>query len=218
MLFCFDDITLSECFEFCMHNLKKGDIACFNRNILYCVDLESELDGSNEVILNLARLSASTHCIFIVATRAVVGNECYNSVIVLENGKILGISDEIFAKPSFCQGNCLRCYNTSKGRIAIIVGGDFYYPQVWQKCVDGKADFILVLNPASPHTADTQLVCSMAYCTGLTVYYHCHENSCVYAPNGSLQDLTDGNYRKTKLVAYKKKNCFDISPIKLFVE
>ncbi|MDE5616611.1 MAG: hypothetical protein K2I78_02350, partial [Clostridia bacterium] len=73
----------------------------------------------------------------IVSMRAKIGDRLFNSAMLIERGKVLGVSDEIFPLKGYERGGVVRSYLTDRGKVCIFVDSDICYPQLWQGCFSG---------------------------------------------------------------------------------
>ncbi len=108
------------------------DVLFFGFNGLGEVDYRSELDGGTSKLEDAAILSRELGC--------VVVSGCYTdscgirrkSAVVAEKGRILGVSDMLNTVDTsdFKSGGTLRVYNTSAGKLGILVAEDLYFPEI----------------------------------------------------------------------------------------
>lgn len=217
MQICLCAISPQEAFDYCLHNLKKGDILCLHRTVIGRVDMQRELDGEDKNMLTLLRLSASAHCVIFAATRAYVGDECYNSVLAFDDGRILGVSDQIMPVKGFEPGSSLRCYKTGVGTIAVLVGDDKSRPQLWHMLAGADVDEIIVLEENVFTPLDDALMTAMSYCVGVNATAHFCDLSKAYGI-GQFTQCEQGVYRKFDILRTKRQNSFIKKHVKLFVE
>lgn len=109
-----------------------NDILVLSKGVVNAVDLPQELKGKSDIILRLAKYSLQKQITILANMFASISDKTYDSVIVIDKGKILGVSDCINpSNKNIRGGNALRCYNTSMGRICVFVGEDICYPELW---------------------------------------------------------------------------------------
>ena len=112
--------------------LKSPDVLVFSNKIIKKLDLVKEIDGKTNVFYELSKLSKSLYCVLIVGCDTEVLGISHKSAIVLDCGNLLGVSDmaHIVDEGEYSSGGCFRVYDTSKGKIGIIVGEDILFPEV----------------------------------------------------------------------------------------
>lgn len=108
----------------------KDDIVLLGNNIFPEMNIFSETHGRSAILTSLMRLSLDKSIVIILATTIVNDNVAYNSALVVDKGAFVGICDEIFTE-KFARGNAIFYFCASVGKIAIILGGDILFAQVW---------------------------------------------------------------------------------------
>ena len=128
-------------------NFEPYDVVVFGLEGLNKIRYKNELNGSESVLQNFATLSKNSKKIII--SGAVTDNYgvVRKSAVIAENGKLLGISDMNLNVNSsgYSQGSGYRVYQTSKGRVGIIVGDDIIDYDAVKSMSLCDADFIIVI-------------------------------------------------------------------------
>ncbi len=124
---------------------KPCDVLFFGFNGLGEVDYARELAGETSKLEDLAVLSRELSC---VAVAGAVTHSCglrYKSAAVAERGRILGVSDRLYAfeEDGFACGAHARVYDTQAGKLGLCVAEDLFFPQAVQQLAAFDADVVL---------------------------------------------------------------------------
>ena len=145
MIFCFSDIEFESVVEEYGAMISPNDILIFTREVVGLVDMPSELSGRTQVFRGMVEYSGDKGIIIVVAMRAKIGEKIYNSAMVIDNGHVLGVSDEISPQKGYVGSSTIRSFMTSRGKMCVFVDSDICYPQLWQSALDG-CRYIISLN------------------------------------------------------------------------
>lgn len=200
MLYCIAETTPKEAFPLAFSRAKRGDVICLHRSVIGRLDMRGELEGEQNAVAALMRLSAITRSAVFAAVRAIVDDERYDSVIAFENGKLLGVSDRISPRAGFCEGNSLRCYDLPYGRTGVLVGRDFEYPELWRALASSGCACCQIFDERKTTPLGETVLSSMAYTYGLTAFAHFLDASAVFTPKGTPPVKYDGAFRALPLV------------------
>ncbi|MDE6474500.1 MAG: hypothetical protein K2L70_05310 [Clostridia bacterium] len=137
MIFCFSDIDFDKVMEEYGAMISPNDILLFTREVVGLVDMPAELSGKTSVFKGIIEYSRDKEVIVVVAMRAKIGEKIFNSVMVIDNGRILGVSDEVVPQKGYVGSSTVRSYCTSRGKICIFVDSDICYPTLWQSALNG---------------------------------------------------------------------------------
>lgn len=137
---------LRKCF-FCnrIEQLEKdGDIAFFVFNGK--ISLSEELKNPS-MTKRLAQISAKRGLLLFVNFVAMVDEKQFLSVMVIDCGKILGVSD-CLTDANFCCSDRQRIYVTRAGKAGVIVGSDLFFAGSMSSLFENGADFIVHMSHA----------------------------------------------------------------------
>lgn len=217
MLLCLSAIPLSIALGYAEDY--RPDILCLHRSIVGRVDLRAELRGESRVIAPLMRLSAKHGNLIVAALRATVDDGEYNSAIVIDHGKVLGVSDQIRAPRSMRNGTCMRCYRTSFGTMGVILSDDVRSPQLWHALSRARSDFIVMMDEkVFDEDRDNAFLQCLSYCCGREVYAHFCDVSKRYNCFGKCDESDCGIERPIHFATHSKPDTFLKGTIKVFVE
>ncbi len=106
------------------------DVLLFGFSGLGLVSYKRELAGNTEYFRDVAGLSGEIGGVVISGCDTDTYGVYRHSAVVADRGRILGVSDSVYSTDDseFSAGGNLRVYDTSKGRIGVLVGDDLYFP------------------------------------------------------------------------------------------
>ncbi len=123
----------------------KSDVLVFGFNGLGLVSYKKELGGETEYFQDLARLSRELSSVVICGCDTDAYGVFRHSAVIADKGKILGVSDMAHAldDSEFVAGGNFRVYDTSAGKIGIIVAEDLFFPESARVLAMCDADIII---------------------------------------------------------------------------
>lgn len=162
--------------------IAKRDVIILQSGVCPDIDMQSELDGDTNTLARLALLSKDKESVVVAQSGVTADGGYYNSAVLLDCGKLAGVSDEISPLRLYDKGSCLRCYNTSRGRIGIIIGGDILYCELWARLAVCAPSMIIALCPDAP----VGLFSSLATLCNCNVCALTRQCAAMYSGNGIL--------------------------------
>ncbi len=123
----------------------KPQLICLSGCGLGLVSYKKEIEGETEKFHSIAKLSKSCGAVVISGLDTDTYGVFRHSAVIAEKGKILGVSDMSYTvdESEFKSGGNLRVYETSIGKIGILVGEDLYYHQAISSLSICDADIII---------------------------------------------------------------------------
>ena len=115
-------------------------------NSLPDINLSKELKGETSQLKKLAQLSADQNCTVLCGIKMFLEDREYLSVAVAHHGKLIDIADRVVCSDIdvYECTNKLKIYNTSSGRIGLLIDSDAELRQLWQKIMPA-CDFLVCL-------------------------------------------------------------------------
>ncbi len=165
MIFCFSDIEFDRVVEEYGAMISPNDILLFTREVVGLVDMPAELGGRTSILRGIVEYSKDKGVIIVVAMRAKIGEKIFNSVGVIDNGHIMGVSDEINPPKGYLGSSTVRSYMTSRGKVCVFVDSDICYPQLWQGALKG-CRYIFCLNSSCSDVERISCARTLARATG----------------------------------------------------
>lgn len=191
-MFCFDNTSVDCVTRDYNGIISTGDVLVLAPSVAGRVNLPDELRGTSDVLMRLAEFSKRKQVIIAAGMLAETGNKTYESVVVIDRGKILGVSDCIAsARRGVSAGVALRRYATSMGKLAVFVGGDVRYPELWNFASAGRYVICMCGGKAESDT----LVCARAFAVyaGKYVLAVFDDSKVCITPYGHLESVKQGN-------------------------
>ncbi len=107
------------------------DVVVFGFNGLGLVSYKKELAGETEYFQDVAKLSGGLGSVVISGCDTDTYGVFRHSAVIADRGKILGVSDmaRSIDDSEFVSGGSLRVYDTSAGRIGVLVEGDLLFSE-----------------------------------------------------------------------------------------
>lgn len=130
-----------------LSGLSGSDVTVFGFNGLGLVSYKKELNGETEYFQDVARLSRQTAGVVVSGCDTDTYGIFRHSAVIADKGKILGVSDMIHSldDSEFIPGSGNRVYDTSKGKIGIIISDDLFFPEISESLSSQSADLIICL-------------------------------------------------------------------------
>ena len=114
-----------------LDELNKQELILFGFNGLGLVSYKKELGGETEYFQDLAKLSKQISAVVVCGCDTDTYGVFRHSAVIADKGKILGVSDmaHSFDDSEFVSGGGFRVYDTSAGKIGVIVGEDLLFTE-----------------------------------------------------------------------------------------
>ena len=108
-----------------------AEIIIFSFRGMGIVDYKSELDGKSGYFEDLALMSKEYDCVIISGCETDTYGVLRLSAVIADKGKILGVSDmvHVIDGEAYECGSGFRVYDTSVGKIGLVVGSDLFFPE-----------------------------------------------------------------------------------------
>ena len=120
-------------------------------------------------------------------------------------GKILGVSDTVHTidESEFVPGASFRVYDTSKGKIGLIVGEDLYFPEVSRVLALCDADFIVCLFKKPDGAMPQIMLRAMSFSNGVCMALCSKNYACVSDVKGNVSVAGTSDIVKAKVKTEK---------------
>ena len=139
--------TLDTVWQEKLSAIGKSDVIVFGFNGLGLVSYKKELVGETEYFQDVARLSKQLNSVVISGCDTDTYGVFRHSAVIADKGKILGVTDMAHAidDSEFVAGGNFRVYDTSAGKIGIILAEDLFFPESGRVLALCDADVIVCL-------------------------------------------------------------------------
>ncbi len=151
--------------------LRSPDVLVFSEGIVGKLNLLSEAGGAGNVFIALSALSEKLSCAVAAACDTEVCGLLHKSAAVFDCGRLLGVSDmaHVVDESGYSPGGTFRVYDTSKGKLGVVVGEDIYFPEVPRILALCDADIILSLFGRLRSSMPQVMMRAAAFASGVTV-------------------------------------------------
>lgn len=148
-----------------------SDICVYGFNGIDTVSYKAELCGKENKLSDFAKKSKQCGAVFISGLNTDNYGVVRRSALAVEKGKILGISDMNLnlSENDYSIGGGHRVYQTSVGRIGLLVGDDLYESDFIKAMTLCDADVIIIITDKCEEEIFSSLVRSYAYLYGVSV-------------------------------------------------
>ncbi len=202
--FCTAD-TLNVVWQEKLTKIGKQDVLVFGFNGLGLVSYKKELAGETEYFHDVASLSRQTESVVICGCDTDTYGVFRHSAGLADNGKILGVSDTVHTidESEFVPGASFRVYDTSKGKIGLIVGEDLYFPEVSRVLALCDADFIVCLFKKPDGAMPQIMLRAMSFSNGVCMALCSKNYACVSDVKGNVSVAGTSDIVKAKVKTEK---------------
>jgi predicted amidohydrolase len=130
-----------------LKEISNASVIAFGFNGLGLVSYKKELNGETEYFHDLAKLSKQLSAVVVCGCDTDTYGVFRHSAVIADKGKILGVSDMVHMvdDSEFVSGGSFRVYDTSAGKIGLIVAEDLFFPEVPRVLTLCDADMIICL-------------------------------------------------------------------------
>ncbi|HEY8389371.1 MAG TPA: nitrilase-related carbon-nitrogen hydrolase [Clostridia bacterium] len=155
------------------------DIIIFAFGVTGEIDLAKEILGTSQVYSELVLLSLTLNCVVIAAMDTTVYGLKHKSAVIIEDGHILDINDMVHVyDDEYDKGKGFRVYDTSKGKLGIIIHNDILFPESSRMLTIGGCDLLITL--IDTDLARNSLVMARAASISNGIYNICSETNASY--------------------------------------
>ena len=154
-----------------INGVKNSQISVFGFNFLGKISYKNELGGGENKLPSLASLSKQTGKVIIAGAITDNYGILKQSVVIAENGKLLGISDMTLSLDGsdYSGGGSFKVYQTEVGRIGILVGDDIINLDGVKAMALCDADLIIAVVSGEEKPQYNFLIRAYAYLFGVSV-------------------------------------------------
>ena len=199
------DSTMSAVFEEKLTEVQKCGLLVFGFNGLGLVSYKKELEGQTEYFHDLAKLSKQLSTVVICGCDTDTYGVFRHSAVIADKGKILGVSDMAHAidDSEFVAGGNFRVYDTSLGKIGLIVAEDLFFPEVPRVLTLCDADVIICLFKKLDNFIPQIMLRSGAFANGVAMALCAKNYACVSDVRGKITVASSADIIKTKIKTEK---------------
>jgi len=139
--------TLNDCWQEKLGELATSKLIVFGFNGLGLVSYKKELGGETEYFHDVAKLSKQLSSVVVCGCDTDTYGVFRHSAVIADHGKILGVTDMAHSidDSEFVAGGNFRVYDTTAGKIGLIISEDLYFPESARVLALCDADFIVCM-------------------------------------------------------------------------
>ncbi|MBO5925348.1 MAG: hypothetical protein J6Q52_03755 [Clostridia bacterium] len=109
--------------------LKAGTHSCFYIAPTYpdVISLEDELKGTSHIFKSICHISKQKNLLYTLPCHLKLGDKLFNSVVLAENGKLIGTSDMTHGDNKYSLSSSFVIHDTRYGKIGVLIDDDVSY-------------------------------------------------------------------------------------------
>ncbi|MBQ0099572.1 MAG: hypothetical protein KBS91_03390 [Firmicutes bacterium] len=207
--------SLNKIWQDNLESIGNPDITIFGFNGLGLVSYKKELSGETEDFEDLARLSKQLSSVVISGCDTDTYGIFRHSGVIADSGKILGVTDMLYSTENseYAPGGNLRVYQTSKGRIGIVIGEDLFFSDVVNTLSICDAEIIVCLFKEIDASITKTVIKALSFCNGVDIILVSKGEFCLAESSGKIKIASRSNIVKTnininkeyRLLSFKKR-------------
>lgn len=205
-----NSVTLSQFMMGELQTISEIDILILAFGVTGDVNFENEIKGISTVYAELVLLSVNLHCVIVAAMDTDVYGLKHKSVLVIDNGNIIDITDMVHTlDTNYDQGAGFRVYDTSRGKIGIIVHYDALFPESARVLTVCDSDILITMIDADFPRDDIVMSRSAALANGIINICSQPDASYICDQKGTI--ISHSRKKLTQLEIEFKKNPYFLS-------
>ena len=197
--------TLNSVWQEKLDLIANHDLLVFGFNGLGLVSYKKELAGETEYFQDLAKLSRQLSSVVICGCDTDTYGSFRHSAVIADKGKILGVSDMAHStdESEFVAGGNFRVYDTSVGKIGLIVQEDLYFPESARVLTLCDADVIICVFKKVDGTMPQVMLRAGAFSNGVAMALCAEGYACVSDIRGKVILSSGADIIKAKMKVEK---------------
>ncbi|MBE7061295.1 MAG: carbon-nitrogen hydrolase family protein [Clostridiales bacterium] len=197
--------TLNKIWQEKLLSLSKKDVVVFGFNGIGLVSYKKELAGETEYFQDVAKMSKQISSVVICGCDTDTYGVFRHSAVVADKGRILGVTDMAHSidEGEFVAGGNFRVYDTSAGKIGVIIAEDLFFPETARVLTLCDADFIVCLFKKTESFMPQIMLRAGAFANGVAMAL-CAENQVTIADiKGDVALSSKGDFVNAKIKIQK---------------
>lgn len=195
------DGNLNSVWQESLTKIGKSEIIVFGFNGLGLVSYKKELAGETEYFHDVASLSKQTDGVVICACDTDTYGVFRHSAVIADKGKLLGVTDMAHSldDSEFVPGGNLRVYDTSAGKIGVIIAEDLYFPETARVLTLCDADLIVCLFKTMENFMPQIMLRALSFANGVSMSLVAKNYACITDIKGEVKFAGSKNLMKTEI-------------------
>ncbi len=193
--------SLNSVWQSKLSQIGKPGVLVFSFNGLGLVSYKKELNGETEYFQDVAKLSKQISSVIICGCDTDTYGVFRHSAVIADKGKILGVTDmaHTIDDSEFVSGGNFRVYDTSAGKIGIIIAEDLFFPESARVLTLCDADFIVCLFKKLENTMPQIMLRAGAFSNGVAMALCAKDYACVSDIRGNILVASSKEIVKAKI-------------------
>ncbi len=193
--------TLTEVWQDSLDLIGDSKVVVFGFNGLGLVSYKKELSGESEYFQDLARFSRQNNYVVISGCDTEIDGEYRHSAVISDKGKILGVSDAVHSidESEFLSGGNFRVYDTSVGKIGLLVADDLFFPESVRVLSSCDADTIICIYKKIENSLPQIMLRAGAFSNGIVMSLIAKNYYMVSNIKGEIISAGSDEINKTKI-------------------
>lgn len=193
--------TINQVWQEKLLKVAGSNVLVFGFNGLGLVSYKKELSGETEYFQDLAKLSKQLSSVVICGCDTDNYGVFRHSAVIADNGKLLGVSDmaHSFGDSEYAPGGNFRVYDTSAGKIGLIVSEDLFFPETARVLTLCDADILICVFKKLENTMPQIMLRAGSFSNGVAMALCADGYACVSDIKGNVLISGSADLINTKL-------------------
>lgn len=195
------DESLNSVWQYKMQSVMNSSLVVFGFNGLGLVSYKKELAGETEYFQDVAKLSSACQGVVISGCDTDTYGVFRHSAVIADKGKLLGVTDMTHSidESEFVAGGNFRVYDTSAGKIGIIIAEDLFFPESARVLALCDADFIVCIFKKIENGMPQIMLRAGAFANGVAMSLVAQNYACIADIRGNVSAQKKGEVLKSKI-------------------
>ena len=184
-----------------MPSMKNSNLIVFGFNGLGLVSYKKELAGETEYFHDVAKLSSTCEGVVISGCDTDTYGVFRHSAVIADKGRILGVTDMSHSidDSEFVAGGNFRVYDTSAGKIGILIGEDLFFPESSRVLALCDADFIVCIFKKIENVMPQIMLRACSFANGVAMALVAKNYACISDIRGKISAQKKSETLKTQI-------------------
>ncbi len=193
--------SLNSAWQNKLDSFDKGGVIVFGFNGLGLVSYKKELQGETEYFQDVAKLSRQTAGVVICGCDTDTYGVFRHSAVIADKGKLLGVTDMAHSidESEFVAGGSLRVYDTSAGKIGLLIMEDLFFPETARVLTLCDADIIICIFKTLQGSIEQVMLRSGAFANGVAMAMCAKNYACIADIRGNVSLASGSDIVKAKV-------------------
>ncbi len=193
--------TLNDVWQNKLDDIGGAELLVFGFNGLGLVSYKKELNGETEYFQDVAKLSRQISSVIVCGCDTDTYGVFRHSAVIADKGKILGVADAVYSldESEFVSGGSFKVYQTSVGRIGVIISDDVFFPDSYKILAMCDAELIICIVKKLRNFMPQILIRANAFSNGVATALVSNEQVSVSDIRGKIILSTEADLIKLKI-------------------